>query len=103
MGRNATVRLAGPQGKGAHLAISGFGPRLVLAGGPLHLSVSVDGAPVGRVLIENAEAQFGGEFALPDSVLGKAAITVSLSLDRTMTAPGDVRHLGVIFGQFAIR
>jgi hypothetical protein len=92
MGRNATVRLAGPQGRGQHLAISGFGPRLALASGPLHLSVSVDGAPVGRILIENAEAQFAGEFPLPDNSVGKAAITVSLSLDRTVTVPGDIRN-----------
>jgi hypothetical protein len=64
MGRTATVRLAGPQSKGQRLAISGFGPRLVLASGPLHLYVSVDGAPVGRVLIEDALP--GGAFARPD-------------------------------------
>jgi hypothetical protein len=103
MGRSATVRLAGPESKGQHLAISGFAPRLVLASGPLHLSVSVDGSPVGQALIENAEAQFGAEFALPDRVVGKAAITVGLSLDRTTSLPSDARQLGVIFGQLAIR
>jgi hypothetical protein len=102
MGRSATVRLAGPQAKGEQLTIHGSAPKPVLSAGPLHLSVSADGSSLGRFSIENPD-QFTASFPLPDACVGKTAITVALSLDRTLAQPGDLRKLGLIFGEFEIK
>jgi len=102
MGSSATVRLGGPARKGEHLSISGFVPKTVLAAGPIHLAVSVDGTPVGQLAI-NYPDQIEAAFPLPDSCVGKPAITVGLSVDHTVTVPNDARKFGMVFGHFEVK
>jgi hypothetical protein len=102
MGRSANVRLAGPARKGEHLSISGFVPKTVLARGPIHLSVSVDGSPLGALAIRYPD-QIEAAFPLPDSCVGRPSITVGLSVDHTATVPNDARKFGMVFGHFEVK
>ncbi|MBI3666095.1 MAG: glycosyltransferase family 39 protein [Acidobacteria bacterium] len=96
MGRRAQVRLAGPRSPEDRLRIQAIHSEQPQAG-PVHLSVSVDGIPIGRVEIRNNRT---GEhiFPLPPSLIGKQEITVTLETDRTFRIPGDERDLGLAFG-----
>lgn len=100
---SATVRMAGPHSPAERLHVSGYAPAAVVAQGPVHLTVSIDGKKAGAVAIDKPDAPFEFDFALPAAALGKDAIEVKLSVDRTMALPGDSRRLGLIFGTLELK
>jgi hypothetical protein len=67
------------------------------------LTVSVDGRKAGTAAVDKPDAPFEFEFALPSAEVGKDAMEVKLSVDRTMTLPGDSRRLGLIFGTVELK
>jgi hypothetical protein len=101
--KKATVRLGGPARAGERLYLSGFCPKAQLEKGPLPLAVQVDGKALPPVLIEPGTGQFEFDFALPDDLVGKESVEVTVEAGRTFTPPGDTRQLGVVFGVFEIR
>jgi hypothetical protein len=103
MGKKAGVVLAGPQSAGEQLHLAGFCPRMQIASGPLGGKVLVDGAEIGRLHLTQGDAGFEAAFPLPPQTLGKSSIEVTLILDRTFWAPGDLRNLGLVFGSFEVR
>jgi hypothetical protein len=100
---SATVRMAGPHSPAERLHVSGYAPAAVLAPGPVHLTVSVDGRKAGTVAVDKPDSPFEFDFPLPPAQVGKASMEVKLSLDRTMTLPGDSRRLGLIFGTLELK
>ncbi len=68
MGRSATVRLAGPSESGKKLGISGYAPAAVLAGGPVHLTVSADSVRLGRIVVDQPNQAFEAALAMPESL-----------------------------------
>ncbi|MFB3779757.1 MAG: hypothetical protein ACE141_19210, partial [Bryobacteraceae bacterium] len=103
MGRRATLRLGGPRSAGEQLHITGYCPELQKARGPVHLTVSVEGRAFPPVLLTQRIGAFEFAFPLAKELAGKEALSVSLEVDRTITAPGDPRDLGALFGTFEIR
>ncbi len=100
---SATVRMAGPHSPAERLHVSGYAPAVVVAQGPVHLTVSVDGRKLGTVAVDKPDEPFDFDFALPAAEVGKDAMEIKLSVDRTMTLPGDSRRLGLIFGTLELK
>ena len=103
MPKQATVRLAGPGAMGQRLYVSGYAPAVVMAHGPVHLTVSVAGRRLDTRTVDKADAPFEFDFALPADLVGKPAVEIGLEVDHVSVAPGDARSLGLIFGVFEIR
>ncbi|HXF27677.1 MAG TPA: hypothetical protein VN610_10395 [Bryobacteraceae bacterium] len=103
MGKSATVEIGGPEHSGQSLFVSGFLPALLAAGGPVQLTVSVDGANLGTVTPREADKPFEAAFALPPSAIGKYAMTIELRVNRTARFGADPRELGLPFTKFEVR
>lgn len=103
MGRQAELRLGGPQKPGEVLYIAGFCPARQLVQGPLELRVGIEGGEPYRVRLTRPDAGFEFRFPLAPELMGKESVLVSLEVERTFVAPGENRQLGLAFGIFAIR
>jgi len=102
MSKQAEVKLAGPASPSDRLTVSGFCPESILAK-PLHLTVKADGMPLGELEITRLNSSFETTFALPKELLGRPGILVQLSVDRTVSLPGDNREMGLVFGRIGLR
>ena len=102
MSKQAEVKLAGPTSPSDRLLVSGFCPESILAK-PLHLTVKADGITLGELQITRLNSSFETTFALPKELLGRSGILVELSVDRTVTTPGDGREMGLVFGRIGLR
>jgi hypothetical protein len=100
MPQRATVRLGGPGSAMDKLLLEGDCPEQQLKGGPLHLSVSVDGVPLTGAQIGNAESHFRRLFVVPPSLVGRDSVEVAISVDRVLHEEGG-RELGLVFGTVA--
>lgn len=103
MGKSAAVELGGPEHSGQSLFISGFLPAPLAAGGPVQLSVSVDGANLGTVTLREVDKPFEAALMLPANLTGKYAIDVELKVNRTSHFGADPRELGLPFTKFEVR
>jgi hypothetical protein len=103
MGREATVRLGGPETRGKSLWIKGFCPAEYVRAQPIRLSVEIEGKPLGSYEVTVATSSFEFAIALPDELVGRSEILVRLTADRTFVVEGDGRDLSVVFGTFSIR
>jgi hypothetical protein len=103
MPRRATVRLGGPRSPGEKLHISGFCPASHLAGGPVALTVHIDGRRLAPVKLGRRDEQFEFLFDLPPDLIGRPKVEVSLEVDRVLASSGDGRELGLVFGVILIR
>jgi hypothetical protein len=101
MAKSASVVLAVPSSPNDRLHVQGFCPQSVAAGGPVTLTVSVNGTRVGQTTLSSV-APFATAFVLPKS-LGGETMRVDLEVSRVTRLPGDKRELGLIFGTFALR
>jgi hypothetical protein len=102
MPRRATVRLAGPISIKDRLRLEGYCPGLQLRGGPLHLSLTVDGIPLEGTQINDPDAVFDRLFVLPPSLIGRKTIHVEISVDRTTTGANGA-ELGVVVDTISIQ
>jgi hypothetical protein len=96
----ATVRLGGPQSTADALLLEGYCPEQQLSAGPLHLSVTVDGIPLQGTQIAKPESRFRRIFPVPPSLVGRNAVEISISVDRTFRDSAG-RDLGLVFGTIA--
>ena len=103
MPKTATVKLDGPKKPGEVLEVKGYCPALVVASGPLEVSFQADGVPIGKATLKEPGQNFALQFPLPASVVGKAAIEVQVEVSRTVDAPPDPRHFGLVFGTFEVK
>ncbi len=103
MPRVATVTLDSPHAPGAQLVLTGYCPAVLLASGPLHLTVSANGIVLGVVSIDGPDQPVAASLPLPLQLAGAGPIRVTLALDRVYHAPGDKRDLGLILRRFELR
>jgi hypothetical protein len=99
----ATLRIGGPRKRSERLYISGFIPARELDKGPLHVKVEADGIAVGTGIIERGMDGYAFDFALPDILVGRDSIELTIGVDRTFVPPEEGRRLGLVFGVFEIR
>ena len=97
----ATVRLGGPRSAKDRLLLEGSCPKQLKAG-DVHLSVTVDGIPLGNAQIIHPENDFRRLFDMPPSLTGKSTVTVVIAVDQVFHEPGG-RELGLTFGTIAIQ
>jgi len=98
MARQASLRMGAPDVKGKKLFLSGNSPGGL---GAVSVTVTVDGVALEPQTVN--PGRFEVAFPLPDSVVGKREMQVSVSVSRTIRPPGDGRELGLSFGVFEVR
>lgn len=103
MGKKAGAVIAGPASPNQQLHLAGYCPGAQVAAGPLVGRVLADGEEIGRLRLTKGDTDFDLAFPLPARLVGKPAIEVTVQLDRTFRAPGDLRDLGLTFGSFEVR
>lgn len=102
MPKRATLHIAGPTAAGQKLYLHGYYPAAPLRAGPLTVVATVNGSPLPPATI-TAGGDFELAFPLPDSLVGQAAMQVAVEVSRTFRAGGDIRDLGLSFGEFEVR
>jgi hypothetical protein len=102
MGRQAEVRLSGPTRPQDQLWVTGFCPESNLER-PITLRVTAGSTLLGEFQVTKATHSFEKGFPLPAALLGVPEMVVQLSVDHTVSPPGDGRQLGLAIGQVALR
>ena len=103
MGRAASVRMPGPRTAAQRLFMTAICPAGQLQGGPLAVSVTVDGVRLGAGEFTKGNAWGTVDFALPAEAVGKSDIAIGIEVGHTVRIGLDRRDLGLAFGQFEIR
>ncbi len=103
MSTKANLYLGGPSTEGQSIVLHGYCPEEQLRGGPLGLSVTVDGKSLGTQQIHKSEAEFELTFPLPAGLAGQPKLSVTLEVSRPYRAPHDSRVLGLVFGTVSVR
>lgn len=103
MPRTASVTLEAPRKPGMDLVITGFCPAVLLAQGPLHLTVSANGTRLGIATVNAPGQTVVLKFPIPPQLAGEGPMKLDLSVDRVYRAPGDKRDLGFIVRRFELR
>ena len=98
----ATLRMGAPMARGQRLYLRGDCPDEQLRAGALPVTVSVDGVTM-VANIRPGENAFEVSFPLPDSVVGKAEMQVTVWVGRVLHPASDPRDLGLVFGTFEVR
>jgi hypothetical protein len=103
MPRRATLRMGAPSSRGQKLYLRGACPDELLKAGPLPVTVTVEGLALPATAIRPGGNAFELVFALPDSVVGKAEMRVTVEVGRVIRLASDPRDLGLVFGTFEVR
>ncbi|HKW97876.1 MAG TPA: hypothetical protein VJN43_09075 [Bryobacteraceae bacterium] len=103
MPKRATLRMAGPQSPGEKLLVAGRCSEAELAQGAVKVRVSVDGMSLPEARLGQHDADFHLMFNLPNQLVGRKQVEITVETSRTFHVPGDVRELGLSFGIFEIR
>jgi hypothetical protein len=103
MPRRAGLRIGAPATRGQKLYLRGACPDEQLRAGPLPVTVTVEDVPLPATVIRPGENAFELAFALPDSVVGKAEMRVTVEVGRIFRPASDPRDLGLVFGTFEVR
>jgi hypothetical protein len=99
--KQATVELRGPRAHGT-LTITGVVTPLHTGTAPYPVTALVDGRPIGTRDIPTGASRFSLTYDLPDNVVAKPSIAVTIEVNRTVNAPPDVRQLGLLMGTFEV-
>jgi hypothetical protein len=102
MPKRATLRLAGPTSPGQKLYLRGYYPPEQLRAGTLTVAATANGSPLAPGNL-TAGGDFELTFPLPGSLVGQSPIALTVEVSRTFRATGDIRDLGLAFGDFEIR
>jgi hypothetical protein len=103
MPRRATLRMGGPLASGDKLYLKGACPDAQFVQGPLPVRVTVDGIPLPGARIMPGESVFSLSFPLPNQLVGRSSVLVSVESDRFFSVSKDIRELSLAFGIFEIR
>ncbi len=98
MGKRATLRMGAPAGPGKKLYLSGYAPNDL---GVVDVTVTVDGVALPPQSVHPGSFEIA--FPLPDAVIGKSEMRVSVEVSRTFRPGNDARDLGLSFGVFEVR
>lgn len=98
MGKRATLRMGAPAEAGRKLYLDGYSAEAL---GEAEVTVSVNGIALSPATVR--PGRFEAAFVLPDAVVGKLEMHVSVEVNRTFRPPGDPRDLGLSFGTFGVR
>jgi hypothetical protein len=103
MPQTATLKMGGPYKPGLILEITGFCPVAVLEKGPQTVVFRADGIELGTATLKDPNKRFQLQFPLPDRLVGKNTIEISIEVGHTVKAGADVRPLGLIFSTFTMK
>jgi hypothetical protein len=95
--------MGAPATPGQRLYLRGSCPDEQLRAGPLPVTVTVEGIAMPATVIRPGENAFELVFALPDSVVGKPEMRVTVEVGRVIRPATDPRDLGLVFGSFEVR
>ncbi len=102
MPRQATFRIGGPRAPGERLHLTGYSP----AHPPqaeVSIILTVDGMALPPTILDLTRPAFEAAFSLPNQLVGKTDLHVSIEVTRTFHTPTDTRELGLNFGVLEIR
>ena len=103
-GKHAVVYLPGPALAGQRLYLHGFATDSQMKLGPLRVDLTIDCRALPMQVIAGPgfrvplELRSSARFSWPSE-----EIEVAFTVDRTIRPPGEVRNLGLAFGQFTIK
>jgi hypothetical protein len=103
MPQQATLRMGGPTAAGQKLYLRGDCSDEQLRQGPLPVTVTVEGSALPAAAIRPGESSFEISFPLPDTLVGKPSVQVTIHAGRVFSPPGDARKLGLAFGVIEVR
>jgi hypothetical protein len=103
MPQTATLKMGGPYKPGEILEITGFCPAAVLEKGPQTVMFRANGIQLGTATLKEPNKRFQLQFPLPDQLLGKSTIEISIEVGHTIQVGADVRPLGLIFSTFTMK
>src|SRR5262249_39138245 len=103
MPRRATLRIGGPALPGQRLYMEGFSSAVQASQPPVLLRVTVDGIRLPEARIDLRGSTFSVSYPLPNELVGRGQVLVTLEVDRTFRNAPDVRDLGLDFNLFEIR
>jgi hypothetical protein len=103
MPRRASLRIGAPSARGQKLYLRGSCPDEQLREGPLPVTITVEGVTMPPTIIRPGENAFELAFALPDSLIGKPEMHVTVEVSRVIRPASDPRDLGLVFGTFEVR
>jgi hypothetical protein len=103
MPRRASLRMGAPATAGQRLYLHGSCPDEQLREGPLPVTVTVQDVKLAPAAIRPGDNAFELSFTLPDSVVGKSEMRVTVEVGRIFRPASDPRDLGLVFGAFEVR
>ncbi len=103
MPKTATIKMGGPKKPGQVLDITGYCPAAVLEKGPQTVVFRADGIRFGTATLTGSNKGFDLHFPLPDALVGKSTIEISIELGHTIQVGADIRPLGLIFSTFTMK
>jgi hypothetical protein len=93
MPHRATLRIGGPRTRSDKLYLEGFGP-------PNELRLNVDGTPLSLKIVDNP---FFCVLSLPDQLVGRKQLEISIEADHTFRTGTDGRDLSAAFRSIEVR
>lgn len=103
MPKHATLGIGGPRAAGEKLHVSGYCARDQCGAGPVHLTVTVDGARLAPAIVREPDRSFEIVLDVPAETIGRDRIKLGLDVDRSFRPPGQDRDLALVFGVFEVR
>jgi hypothetical protein len=103
MPRRATLRIGAPSTPGQKLYLRGSCPDEQLREGPLPITVKVEGVTLPPTTIRPGDNAFELAFMLPDALIGKPEMHVTVEVGRIIRPASDPRDLGLVFGTFEVK
>jgi hypothetical protein len=100
--KQATVQVRGPLRPHGTLTITGVVTPLHNASTSYPVTALIDGKAIGKRDIPAGASRFSLTYDIPDEFAGKPSVLVTIEVDRTVTAPPDVRELGLLMGTFEV-
>jgi hypothetical protein len=101
MPKRATLRIGAPDAPGRKLYLRGDCPDEQLKSGPLDVVVTVEGVTLRPATIRQNVVDLA--FPLPESVMGKSEMQVTVEVSRVIRPASDPRDLGLVFGTFEVK
>lgn len=97
--KRAVVNLAGPESASLQLRLAGSVPAVCLANGPIAVTVTASGIPLGQERITAQNLSFDFRLPAPAALTGKPLVVIEIEVSRAYLESTGKRELGLSFGQ----